>query len=180
MLVFILQRYSEWKKALVALVVTVTSSVFLVHPLHQLYVKNRVIRLSVKLAETRPDIVSAAGKIESLNVVYRDGVLHMRSSSSVPRNMSSLLVPWNTFDILRSSRRNTALRLRGLYRVVAAAPKWVQREVFERCRSTSARRIFCGKKRLRGLSRTGHGAAAGTEVTGFMPRKDRIPAGASA
>jgi hypothetical protein len=64
--------------------------VFLVQPLHQalhqLYVKNRVVRLSVKLAETRPDIVSAAGKIDSLNVVYRNGVLHVYADVFSPRD----------------------------------------------------------------------------------------------
>jgi uncharacterized hydrophobic protein (TIGR00271 family) len=90
MLIFSLQRYGEWKKALVALVAIVTASVFLVQPLHQalhqLYVKNRVVRLSVKLAETRPDIVSAAGKIDSLNVVYRNGVLHVYADVFSPRD----------------------------------------------------------------------------------------------
>jgi len=81
LLVFIFEQYGEWKKALLALVAVMISSVFLVHPLHQslheLYVKNRVVRLVVKLAASRPDIISGPGRFDSLHVRYRDGVLHV-------------------------------------------------------------------------------------------------------
>lgn len=90
MLVFIFQRYGDWKKALLGLVVIMISSVFLVHPLHQalheLYVKNRVVRLFVKLAATRPDIVSGRGKFDSLHVGYRNGVLHVYADVFIPRD----------------------------------------------------------------------------------------------
>jgi hypothetical protein len=75
-LVFIFQRYGEWKKALFALLVIIASSLLLVQPLnqalHELYVKNRVARLMVKLAAARPDLVTGRGKIDSLNRDPRD------------------------------------------------------------------------------------------------------------
>jgi uncharacterized hydrophobic protein (TIGR00271 family) len=90
MLVFIFQRYGQWKKALLALVVIVTSSALLVQPLNQalqeLYVKNRVVRLSVKLAAVRPDIVSGRGRLESLSVNYRNGVLHVYADVFSPKD----------------------------------------------------------------------------------------------
>ncbi len=91
MLVFIFQRYGEWKKALFALLVIIASSLLLVQPLnqalHELYVKNRVVRLLVKLAAARPDLVSGRGKIESLNVAYRNGILHVYADGFTPKDM---------------------------------------------------------------------------------------------
>lgn len=81
MLIFISQRYGEWKKALLALVAIVISSVFLVRPLNEalyrLYVKDKVVGLAVKLATTRPDIIAGAQGFQTLNVFYRNGVLHV-------------------------------------------------------------------------------------------------------
>jgi len=89
MLVFIFQKYGEWKKALLALVAVSTASVFLLDPLHralyELYVKNRVVGLFVEVAATRPDIASGRGKLEALNVAYRAGVLHVYADVFVPR-----------------------------------------------------------------------------------------------
>ena len=81
MLVFICQRYGQWKKALVALVAILILSLFLVRPLQQalykIYVKDRVVLLAVKLAKTRPDIIAGAQGFQTLNVFYRGGILHV-------------------------------------------------------------------------------------------------------
>ena len=81
MLVFIFQRYGEWKKALFGLLVIITSSLLLVQPLnralHELYAKNRVVRVMVKLVSTCPDLISGRGKIESVSATYRDDLLHV-------------------------------------------------------------------------------------------------------
>ncbi len=81
MLIFICQRYGEWKKALLALAAIAFSAVFLVRPLHEalyrLYVKDKVVLLAVKLAKARPDIIAGAQGFENLNVFYADGVLHV-------------------------------------------------------------------------------------------------------
>lgn len=81
MLIFICQRYGEWKKALLALIVIAVSAVFLVRPLHEalyrLYVKDKVVLLAVKLAKARPDIIAGAQGFQTLNVFYDNGVLHV-------------------------------------------------------------------------------------------------------
>ena len=80
-LVFVFQRYGEWKKALIGLVLFVGISALLIQPLehalHKLYVKNRVVRLVAKLSSTRPDIITGRAKLESINVTYQDGLLHV-------------------------------------------------------------------------------------------------------
>lgn len=90
MLVFICQRYGEWKKALVALVAIMICSVFLVRPLnkalYKIYVKDKVVLMAVKLATTRPDIIAGAQGFETLNVFYRDGVLHVYADMFMQRD----------------------------------------------------------------------------------------------
>lgn len=89
MLVFICQRYGQWKQALLALVVILLSSVFLLRPLnaalYKLYVKDRVVLLAVQLAKTRPDIIAGAQGFENLNVFYRNGVLHVYADMFMQR-----------------------------------------------------------------------------------------------
>ena len=88
-LVFVCQRYGEWKKALLVLLLFVGLSGLLLHPLehslHRLYVKNRVVRQLVKLARDRSDIVTGRAKFESLNVTYRDGLLYVNASVLLPK-----------------------------------------------------------------------------------------------
>ena len=92
-LIFTFQRYGTWKKALLSLTLFIGLSVLLVEPLgqalHELYVKNRVLRQSVKLAASRPDLVTGTGRIESLNVTYRDGMLHVFMVGFVPKDSIS-------------------------------------------------------------------------------------------
>ena len=89
--VFAAQRYGEWKKALLALVLVVGSSALLVvpleHSLHRLYVKHRVAQLVSTLPLVRPDIVSGRVKFDSLNVTYRDDLIHVNLDGFVPRDM---------------------------------------------------------------------------------------------
>jgi hypothetical protein len=90
-LAFVVQRYGEWKKALLALLVVIGLSALLIQPLgtalHRLYVKNRVVRLIAKLHTVRPDIVSGRVKFDSINVTYRDGLLHVNIDAFVPRDL---------------------------------------------------------------------------------------------
>ena len=89
-LVFISQHYGEWKKAIVALVAFIGLSALLIQPLnlalHNLYVKNRVIRIIAKLSITRPDIITGRAKVESINVTRHDGLLHVHFEGFVPKD----------------------------------------------------------------------------------------------
>jgi uncharacterized hydrophobic protein (TIGR00271 family) len=89
-LIFLSQRYGDWKKALIGLAIFIGISTLLFQPLetslHRLYVKNRVVRLFVKLARDRPDIVTRKAKFESFNVTYRDGLLHVNANILLPKD----------------------------------------------------------------------------------------------
>lgn len=86
---FACNRYGHWKKALIALLLLVGLSALLFKPLeqalHRLYVKNRVVRLIVKLAHTRPDLISGKAKLESLNVTYRGERLLVSIEGFLPK-----------------------------------------------------------------------------------------------
>ena len=88
-LVFICQRYGHWKKALLAVTICIGLSALLFQPLneafHRMYVKSKTVGLINKLAVSRPDIVSGTGKIESIHVTYRDGVLHVNIDEFMPK-----------------------------------------------------------------------------------------------
>jgi uncharacterized hydrophobic protein (TIGR00271 family) len=91
MLVFVFQRYGEWKKALLTLLVIIAGSLLLVQPLnqalHELYVKNRVVRVMVKLISSRPDLVTGRGRISSINVTYQNDLLHVYLNGFAPRDI---------------------------------------------------------------------------------------------
>jgi uncharacterized membrane protein len=82
-LVFIAQRYGNWRKALAAIAVITVASFLLIPPLnqtlHEIYVKNRVVRLHVKRSGWLVDGAAQKNliKIEKINVDYRDDVLHV-------------------------------------------------------------------------------------------------------
>jgi len=88
-LVFILQRYGEWKKALLGFLLFVGISGLLIQPLktslHKLYVENRTGRLIVKLANIRPDIITGRAKLESISVTYQEGLLHVNIEGFLPK-----------------------------------------------------------------------------------------------
>ena len=89
-LVFLIQRYGEWKKALLGLALFIGISALLFQPLenslHRLFVKNRVGRLIAKLSITRPDIITGRAKLESINVTYRKGLLHVNVDTLSPKD----------------------------------------------------------------------------------------------
>ncbi len=82
-LVFVAQRYGNWRKALTAVaIISMLSFLFvpsLQETLHEIYVKNRVIRLAVKRSHTftKKGAEDLVQKIESVNVNYLDGVLNV-------------------------------------------------------------------------------------------------------
>ena len=82
-LVFVAQRYGNWRKALMAVaVISLLSFLFLPtlqEALHEIYVKNRVIRLAVKRSHafTKSDAENLVQKIEHVNVNYLDGMLNV-------------------------------------------------------------------------------------------------------
>jgi uncharacterized hydrophobic protein (TIGR00271 family) len=82
-LVFIAQRYGNWRKALAAIAAITVASFLLIPPLnqtlHEIYVKNRVVRLHVKRSGWLTDGAAQKNliKIEKINVDYRDDVLHV-------------------------------------------------------------------------------------------------------
>ncbi len=89
--VFVSQHYGEWKKALLALFLCAGLSALLFQPLdtalHRLFVKHRVVRLISKLSDVRPDIISGRAKIDSINVTYRDGLLHVNIDGFIPKDL---------------------------------------------------------------------------------------------
>jgi hypothetical protein len=89
-LVFVLHRYGNWKKALLGLLIFLTSSLFLFQPLgnsfRKLYVKNRVVRLITKLSAERPDIFTGAAKVQLIKVNYREGQIHVIIEAMVPKD----------------------------------------------------------------------------------------------
>ena len=89
-LIFLSQRYGDWKKALIGLAIFIGVSTLLFQPLetslHRLYVKNRVVRLVAKLSSTRPDLITVRVKLESINVTYKDGLLHVYANILLPKN----------------------------------------------------------------------------------------------
>jgi uncharacterized membrane protein len=90
-LVFVSQRYGEWKKALLAMLLFVGLSALLIQPLnqafHKIYVESRVVRVLHKLVVTSPDLFvgAATARIESINVTYRDDLLHVNIDAFVSR-----------------------------------------------------------------------------------------------
>jgi uncharacterized hydrophobic protein (TIGR00271 family) len=90
-LVFVVQRYGRWKQALATLPIVLAFSFALIQPLnqalHELWVKNRALRLVAKLAEDRPDLVRGGEKVESIKAGFRNGVLHVSVEAFVPRDL---------------------------------------------------------------------------------------------
>lgn len=91
MLVFVVQRYGRWKQALVTLPIIIAASLLLIQPLseslYQLWVKNRALRLMVKLTEERPDLVRGHEKIDAITVSFENDVLHVLVEGVMPRTL---------------------------------------------------------------------------------------------
>lgn len=87
-LVFVLQGYGKRAKALLALAAFIAATLVIFQPLQEtlreIYVKNRVVRLVVKLAATSPNLMSGEAKFESINVNYQDGLLHIYIDAFIP------------------------------------------------------------------------------------------------
>lgn len=83
-LVFVAQRYGHGKKAFVAIAVVSFSAFFLIPPLsealHEIYIKNRVIRLYVKQSEALAYSAEPRSKsrLETVGAFYENGILHVR------------------------------------------------------------------------------------------------------
>jgi uncharacterized hydrophobic protein (TIGR00271 family) len=88
-LVLLSQGYGQWKKAIVWLVLIAAASAILLRPLgeslHRLYAKTVTYRAIGRLMVTRPDIFSGEGRIDSLNVTYRDDLLYVDIDALTPR-----------------------------------------------------------------------------------------------
>ena len=50
-----------------------------------MYVKSKTVRLMTKLSEKRPDIISGDGRVESVRVAYRDGIIHVEIDGFVSK-----------------------------------------------------------------------------------------------
>ncbi len=92
-LVFVLQGYGKRAKALLALAAFIVATLVIFQPLQEalreIYVKNRVVRLVVKLAATSPNLMSGEAKFESINVNYEDGLLHIYIDAFIPKDATS-------------------------------------------------------------------------------------------
>jgi uncharacterized hydrophobic protein (TIGR00271 family) len=88
--VLVSQRYGELRKALLGLVAVSLAAVFLMEPLgeslHKLSVKSRAMRLVATLTAVRPDLFNGRGRIDSLHVTYRKGLLHVDMDGYIPRD----------------------------------------------------------------------------------------------
>ena len=101
--VLLMQRYGRWKPALAALSLVVAVSMLLMAPLgqslHRLSVKSRTLSLLATLPGERPDLLSRRARIESMQVSYRGGVLHVRMDGFIPREELDHLQ--ESMDVLR-------------------------------------------------------------------------------
>lgn len=101
--VLVSQRYGDWKKATVGLLMVSAISIFLMEPLgeslHRLSVKSRTMRLIATLPAVRPDLFTSRGRIDSLHVTYRNDLLHVDIDGVIPR--SELDVMQEGIDVLR-------------------------------------------------------------------------------
>ncbi len=86
--VLLSQGYGHWKKASVGIVLVAACSALLLEPLgeslHRLYVKSKAMRLLATLPVQRPDVFTNKGRLDSLNVTYRGGLLHVSIDGVVP------------------------------------------------------------------------------------------------
>jgi uncharacterized hydrophobic protein (TIGR00271 family) len=91
-LVFVSQRYGEWKKALLGMLLFVGLSAILIQPLNQafrkIYVENRVVRVLHKLVRASPELFvgAATARIESIRVTYKDDLLHVNIDALVSKD----------------------------------------------------------------------------------------------
>ena len=69
------------KRMITLSLVTVVAGTLLIDPLKEefrrIFVKHRVARLIVELSEAKPGLVSGRSEISSIDVVYRDDLLHV-------------------------------------------------------------------------------------------------------
>ena len=87
--VLLSQGYGHWKRAGLGLVLVAALSTLLLEPLgeslHRLYVKNRTMRLMATLPVQRPDVFNNQGRLDSLHVTYRGGLLHVDIDGVAPK-----------------------------------------------------------------------------------------------
>lgn len=88
-LILLWQRYGEWKKGILGLATIAGMSVLLLEPLgeslHNLYVKNRALRAITTLSVYHPDVFRSEGRIDSLHVTRRGGLLYIDIDGVAPR-----------------------------------------------------------------------------------------------
>ena len=90
--VLVAQRYGDWRRASLGLFLVAVVSMLLMEPLgeslHRLVVKSRTIRMIATLPTVRPDLFDGRGRIDSLNVTYRDDCSTSISTASCPETTS--------------------------------------------------------------------------------------------
>jgi uncharacterized hydrophobic protein (TIGR00271 family) len=91
-LVFIVQRYGDWKKGLIVIALVVIGSFGLMPTLNQalyeIIVKNRVVRLQMKYASQarESDLYAGAVQFRQISAGYREGLLHVSIELLVSRD----------------------------------------------------------------------------------------------
>ena len=90
-LVFVIHRYGNWKKALLGLLLFLAFSLLLFQPLgnsfRRLYVKNKVVWLLTELSVGRPDFFTGRAKINLIYVSNREGRVHVTVEGFVPKDI---------------------------------------------------------------------------------------------
>lgn len=105
-LVFVAQRYGNWRRALVVVAIIGVASLLLApalnQALHEIYVKNRVVRIYAKRSSALADspIAGQMAKIDKLDVNYRNGILHV--NADVFQQRGKLEGAQQTIDEFRS------------------------------------------------------------------------------
>jgi len=101
--VLLTQGYGHWKKASAGIVLVAACSALLLEPLgeslHRLRVKSRTMRLIATLPIERPDVFANEGRLDSLHVTYRGGLLHVDIDGVAP--MEAILDMQTKADVLR-------------------------------------------------------------------------------
>lgn len=80
-LVFAIHGYGQWKKALIGLAFVALTSIAIIYPLgvslYKLHVKSTALSLMAAARQKLPELYNAKGRVESINVSFKDGLVRI-------------------------------------------------------------------------------------------------------
>lgn len=87
-IVFVAHGYANWRRASLRVIVALGLAAFLIRPLgvsfHRLYLKSTILGTVAALTVERPDLFDGSGRIDAVDVYYRDDVLVVDLVVSAP------------------------------------------------------------------------------------------------